>query len=64
MAEYENFCCRIDPVTKRAFDIFIAVEGGSKKDIVSTALTDKIPGKYFNMAREQMIKEGGADVTG
>lgn len=49
--------CRVEPVAKRALDIYSATENINKKDIVSEALSSRIPGQYFVLAKKAVEKE-------
>lgn len=48
---------RIDPVVKRALDIWTATEGKSKKDAVSDALKSAIDPKYLTQAETALRSE-------
>ena len=48
---------RVDPISKRALEIYCATEGKSKKDIISNGINMAIPAQYLTTAREQLDKE-------
>ena len=54
-----NLQVNVDAILKRALDIYCAIEGKNRKDIISAALKEVIPQRFIDEAITAFQKEGG-----